>query len=88
MPVVGTQVTVANTPTALESSITADGVALLVRNRGAVAVYLGGPAVTTATGYQVDPGEAVSLDAETCPIGVYGITASGTAVCHVIRVGV
>jgi len=88
MAVVGTQVTVSNTATALESSITADGVALLVRNRGSVAVYLGGPAVTTATGYQLDAGEAVSLEGESNPLGVYGITASSTAVCHVLRVGV
>lgn len=87
MATVGTQVTVSNSATALEGAITADAVALLVRNRGTVAVYLGGPAVATNSGYQLDPGESVAIEARQNPLGLYGITASSTAVCHVLRIG-
>lgn len=89
MAVKGTQVTVTTSATALESTLTAQGMSVLVRNRGAVAVYIGGSAVTAATGYQLDPGEAVTLDAsDQNPLGVYGITAAVSCVCHVLQVGV
>lgn len=89
MAFVGTRVTVTDTATALESAVTSEGVSVLIRNRGSVAVYIGGSAVTTSTGYQLDPGEAITVEAdEVNPLGAYGIVASGTAVCHILRVGV
>lgn len=60
---------------------------VLIRNRGAVAVYLGGPGVTASTGYQVDPAEAVSVDLRDADDILYGITASSTAACHLMAVG-
>lgn len=89
MTVAAAQVSVTSSATALETStLTAQGASVLIRNRGAVAVYLGASNVAANTGYQLDPGEAVSLDAAgKFVLGVYGITASGSATCHVLRVG-
>jgi hypothetical protein len=59
---------------------------LNIRNRGAVAVYLGEVGVTALTGYQLDPGEALGFvldDGES----VSGITASSSAVVHVAKGG-
>lgn len=56
-----------------------------VRNRGAVAVYLGSAAVTTTTGFQVDPGETFTVDLRSRD-ALYGVVASGSASCHVIQV--
>ena len=60
----------------------------LIRNRGSVAVFVGGPAVTSATGYQLDPGEALSLDTGGTGAGVatYAITASSSSTVHVLQV--
>lgn len=58
---------------------------LNVRNRGSVAVYLGAPNVTTSTGYQLDPGEAVGVSLSAGE-ELYGITASSTAAVHVLKV--
>jgi hypothetical protein len=83
------RVTAATTATRLDiTTVTQIGrYGLLVRNRGSVAVYLGGSDVTTATGYQLDPGEAQPVDLAGYDSGLYGIVASGTAVCHVLQVG-
>jgi len=65
----------------------ANQASLLVRNRGSVAVYIGGDAtVTTSTGYQLDPGETWIGEIESGD-AVYGIVASGTAVCHLVTTG-
>lgn len=60
------------------------GAEVVVRNRGAVAVFLGGSGVATTDGFQIDPGESVSFR---CARGevLYGITASTTCVVHVLR---
>ncbi len=84
------QVTVTTSATLLDINTTALGRALLIRNRGTVAVYLGGPDVTTGTGFQLDAGEAVNLDADDGPgvaTGTYGRTASSTARVDVLQVG-
>lgn len=61
---------------------------LLVKNRGGVAVYLGDGNVDTATGFQVDPGESVSVDIRPTDGGLYAIAGNGqTATCHVLIVG-
>lgn len=59
----------------------------LLRNRGSVAVYVGGVGVTTANGYQLDPGEWVSLDTSGTGAGVatYAVTASGSSTVHVLQ---
>lgn len=60
---------------------------VLIRNRGSVAVFIGGSAVTTGTGFQLDPGETVTLDTSGTGAGVatYGITASGSSAVHVLQ---
>jgi hypothetical protein len=80
------QVTVTSTATALDQS-TAGARSLLVRNRGAVAVYLGGSGVTTANGFQLDTGESVSVDILGFGGGLYGIVASSTARVDVLQAG-
>lgn len=83
----GYRVTVADTATRIDSAtISARTQAVLVRNRGAVSVYLGGAGVTTAAGFQLDAGESVSMDAHVYQLGLYGITAAGTAAVHVLHV--
>lgn len=60
---------------------------VLLRNRGSVAVYVGGSNVTTSNGYQLDPGEWVSLDSSGtgANTATYGVTASGSATVHVLQ---
>lgn len=60
---------------------------VIIRNRGAVAVYVGDAGVTTATGFQVDAGETLSVETAGSADLLYGITASGSAACHVLQVG-
>jgi len=84
------QVTVTNAATALDLNTTAAGRDILVRNRGSVAVFVGGPGVTTGNGFQLDPGDSIAADTADgtgTGSGLYGIVASGTAVVHVLQVG-
>jgi hypothetical protein len=84
------RVTVTTTATSLDLALASavSSSTLVVRNRGAVAVYLGGSDVTDTTGWQLDPGETLSVDLRSYgPSGLFGITTSGSAVCHVCRLG-
>lgn len=83
MAISASRVTVTTSATALTSPDVDDWATFLVRNRGVVAVYLGGAAVTSATGYQLDAGESVAVDPKQFE-SLYGITASSTAECHVL----
>ncbi len=78
------RVTVTSAATLL--ALDANAGSALIVNRDTVTVYVGGEAVTSAAGYQLDPGESVAVDLFQGE-GVYGITASSTAVCHVLRTG-
>ena len=82
------QITVTSAATALDQS-TAGYRSLLLRNRGAVAVYLGDSNVSTSTGFQLDPGETTSIDiARSGAAGaLWGVTASSTARVDVLQVG-
>lgn len=85
----GAQITVTTTATPLFSSSNsrANG-ATAVTNRGATTVYLGGPTVTSAAGWQLDAGQTVSLNVDTGNGDLlYGITASGSSTIHVLRAG-
>lgn len=55
-----------------------------VRNRGAVPVFLGAASVTTASGFQLDPGETFTVELRTADL-LFGIVAAGTATCHVLQ---
>jgi hypothetical protein len=93
MATVGKRVTVAVTPTKLNSASSGPGdptvgSSLTVRNRDASAsVYLGGSTVATGTGFELLAGESLPMD-----VGrgedVYAICAASTVVCHVLEVGV
>ena len=50
----------------------------VVRNRGTTSVFIGAAAVTTATGYELEAGDAVGLELRVNEV-IYGIVASGTA---------
>lgn len=63
-----------------------DSGAALIRNRGTGAVYLGDASVTSSTGFQVDPGETVPVDLFPGDT-LYAVSASGSNVVHVLRVG-
>lgn len=83
--VVATRVTVGVTPTVLytaPSPANAPG-RVLVRNPSTVSVYVGAAAVTTATGFEVAPGDAVGLNVLPGDT-VYGIVAAATQVVHVL----
>lgn len=83
------QTSVTNVATRLDfTSDPMSNYGIVFRNRGTVAVYLGGATVTTGTGFQLDPGEsfpASGLDSRRD--AVYGIVASGSATVHVFKVG-
>lgn len=63
------------------------GQSLVVQNRGAADVFVGGTGVTTSTGFKLAAGDSVSLD-----LGqgekLFGIVATGTVTCHILRAGV
>jgi hypothetical protein len=82
--IVATRVTVATTATLLYTAATG-GSNVLIRNpAGGASVYLGAAAVTTATGFELVAGDAVTL-----PLGpsdpVYGIVTTGTVIVHVME---
>lgn len=92
MAVVGKSVSVADTPTRLDSTSSgaADptlGSSILVRNRGGASVFLGAGDVTTALGFELLPDESLPVDLGRGE-SLYGVCASGTVTCHVLEVGV
>lgn len=85
-------ITVGTTPTALLPGTDADSnrghrdVAL--QNTSAVPIYLGGPGVTTATGFPLAAGAFITLDAvqpDSLPLAV---VATDTATIAVLEVGI
>lgn len=78
------RVTVQTTPTAIYTSAGGGNSRVLIRNAGAAAVYLGSVMVTTATGFELPAGDAVTLFLEQANDTVYGVVTSGTVVVHVL----
>jgi len=72
--IVAARVTVATTATLIYTPPPSGGTGL-IRNAGTASVYLGDAAVTTATGWELIPGAAVSLPAID---PIYGIVAAST----------
>lgn len=83
------QITVTTTATLLSSGVdTREFGIIAVTNRGSGAIFLGNANVTAATGFQVDAGQTLSADVSTSNGEMmYGITASGSQLAHVIRIG-
>jgi heptaprenylglyceryl phosphate synthase len=61
--------------------------AATVHNKGTASIFLGGSDVTTANGYEVAVGEAVSF-VLTGSDSLYAVAASGTQRVDVLRTGV
>jgi len=87
MAIVATAVTVTTTATALAAAVTPTGDTfrrgITIQNLGAVPIYVGGSAVTAATGVLVEPygsftGESAASEAW------YAITAGSTADVRVL----
>lgn len=91
MAVKAQRVTVTTTATRIDATAERDlsaGQRCMVRNRDAsLSVFLGGADVTAAAGFEVLPGESVPVDLFTNDT-LWAITASGSALCHVIQAGV
>lgn len=79
------RVTVTTTATRLDWVDTVLAKSVLFRNRGSVPIYVGGPGVTTSTGFQLDAGERMRFDLRAD--GVYAVTESGSAVVHCLQLG-
>lgn len=90
MAVSSSRVTVEATVTGLFVPAATDPLAagaVLVKNAGGASIYLGGPTVTAATGTELASGEIITLDLR-WDDKLYGITAAGTVVCHVLKLHV
>lgn len=61
-----------------------DGASVVVRNRGAISIDVGGADVVSGAGYELAPGEWLSFDLDPGE-GLYGIAASGTVRVDWIR---
>lgn len=83
MAISASRVTATTSAAVLAGPDAGDWPPVIIRNRGVVAVYLGGSDVTSATGWQLDAGESLAVDLAQGE-SVYGITASSTAVCHIL----
>lgn len=88
MPVDSAQITVTTAATLLTSAVDSrDKGGIAITNRGSAAVYVGGPGVTTSTGYKLDAGESVAIDTDSPGDVAYGVVATGTETVHVLRAG-
>lgn len=60
---------------------------ITVRNRDIVPIFIGNADVTASIGFQVDPGESISVDIIP-PQALFAVTAVGVATCHIIQLTV
>lgn len=90
MAVTSAQVAVATTPALLTATASTDGdftSDLLLTNTGAAAVFVGGPAVSTTTGYSLAAGASLTVRGLSSGEQVFAVAAAAGTV-HVLRVGV
>lgn len=81
------RIDVGTTPTRIGGTDEVVSLNVVFRNRGAGPIFVGGPDVTATWGYQVDPGEGMSLDMLASDAGIWGVTSSGTSVVHRLQRG-
>ena len=90
MPVTGSSVTVTTSATVLGTPKHSRTEMIVSVPANGVIVYVGGPAVTTTTGFTVYPGERVVFStSETTRSGSaewYGVIATGTQAVAVVEV--
>lgn len=85
MAVAGSVVTITNAATLITKTDIGGRVTAL-KHRGTNPIFLGGPNVTTGTGYQMNTGDGLTLDLAAGD-ALYGIVASGTEPLHVLTLG-
>lgn len=87
MAVAAAAITVTTAPTLLTGTDLAHRLSFAIRNTGTVTIYLGGPTVTTATGYPLDASQSLSIDLRdqaSTSEELYAVTASGTSEARVL----
>ena len=82
--ILATAVSVGTSATALPASVLANRRSVMAYNNGAAIIYLGGSGVTTATGFPLLPGQAVTLEVGT--LAVYGRVLTGTVEARILEV--
>jgi hypothetical protein len=90
MAVVSAQTTITSTRARISANLDDDhspGASVLIRNRGSVSVWIGGPAVSASNGFEVQAGETISLEL-TGGDKLYAVTSSGSSTCHIVQAGV
>lgn len=93
MPIRSSRVAVATVPKSLLPAVDNDGdtanQTVMVKNPTAngAAIFVGGPDVTAGTGFEVGPGETVSMDV-VYSAPPFAIAVSGSLTVHVMQVGV
>lgn len=90
MALSSSRVTVTTDATVIVASASADpgGVSVAVRNDDATAsIDIGGPDVASGAGFELAPGEVVSVDLGPTE-KLYGIAAAGTVSVHVLTSGI
>jgi hypothetical protein len=85
----GRRVTVnsTGTPEVVASAEGDDGISVVVRNKSATAVNVGGPDVTPSTGFELAQDETLSVDLRPGEI-IYACTATGSVELYVAEAGV
>jgi hypothetical protein len=78
------RVSVGTSATMIADAADADGVNVLLRNKGTASIFVGPSGVTTATGLEVAADESMSAELGN-EESLYGICASGTQTVHVLR---
>jgi hypothetical protein len=87
MAITALRITVADTATLLMDPAGNTNLgpgAVMIKNAGGASVFMGGPAVTKDDGTELASGEFISLDLRWDDV-LYAVTASGTIVCHVLK---
>lgn len=82
------RITVTTTPVRIGGTDEVVSLNVIFRNRGATPIYVGGPDVSTGWGYQVDPGEGLTMDMLATDNGIWALTASGSSTVHRLQRGI
>lgn len=86
MAVVAAQVSVGTTPVLLSQDDDRGGSSVLVQAPAAAILFVGGPGVTSASGFPVPAGQTLAVDLPDYN-QLFGVLASGSGTAAVLRVG-
>lgn len=87
MAVVAAQVAVSTTAALLSADADGGGASVLVQAPAGSALFVGGSAVTSSTGFPIPAGATLSVDLPGPNDQLFGILASGTGTASVLRTG-